>query len=52
VHQFIEIKASDKAKYTPDQVRFQRVHPHAVIRCESTDQAVAICAQIRKRAGV
>ena len=46
---FIEIKRDAKADYTAAQVRFQRVHPHAVMRCESVDQAVTLCTMIRKR---
>ena len=47
---FIEIKRDAKATYTAHQVRFQNTHPHAVLRCESEDQAIEICAMIRKRA--
>jgi hypothetical protein len=46
---FIEIKRDGKAEYTAHQIRFQNTHPYAVIRCESVDQAAAICAAIRKR---
>lgn len=46
---FIEIKADEKAEFTPDQVRFQRVHPGCVIRVETIDQAVDACAEIRRR---
>ena len=47
---FIEIKRDAKADYTAHQIRFQNTHPLAVIRCESTDQAVEICREIRKKA--
>ena len=50
IHHFIEIKRDAKAEYTAMQIRFQNTHRHAVIRCESTDQAAEICAMIRKRA--
>jgi hypothetical protein len=49
-HYFIEIKCDDKADYTAMQIRFQRTHPHAVLRCESIDQAVEICRRIRLEA--
>ena len=44
---FIEIKRDDKAPYTAHQIRFRNTHPHAVLRCESVDQAAAICKRIR-----
>ena len=47
VHYFIEIKRDDKAPYTAHQIRFRNTHPHAVLRCESVDQAAAICKRIR-----
>ena len=47
---FVEIKRDAKATYTAHQVRFQNTHPHAVLRCESEDQAVKLCQMIRKRA--
>ena len=49
IHHFIEIKRDAKAEYTAMQVRFQRTHPHAVIRCESVEEAVRICSMIRQR---
>ena len=47
---FIEIKKDAKAEYTAHQIRFQNTHPHAVIRCESVEQAIVICREIRKKA--
>ena len=47
---FVEIKRDVKASYTTMQVRFHRTHPYAVIRCETVEQAVDICAEIRRRA--
>jgi len=47
---FVEIKRDGSAHYTAHQVRFQRTHPHAVLRCESVDQAVNLCKMIRQRA--
>ena|SRR3990167_2044507 len=47
---FIEIKRDAKADYTAHQIRFQRTHPRAVIRCESENQAVEICGEIRRKA--
>ena len=45
---FIEIKRDGKASYTAHQIRFQRTHPHAVLRCESEDQAITQAKMIRK----
>lgn len=45
---FIEIKRDAKSDYTAAQIRFQRTHPHAVLRCESEDQAIQQAAMIRK----
>lgn len=45
---FIEIKADEKAEYTPHQIRFRNTHPHAVLRVETVDQAVRACADIRR----
>ena len=47
---FIEIKKDAKADYTAHQIRFQNTHPHAVIRCDSVDEAVKICKWIRAQA--
>jgi hypothetical protein len=47
VHYFVEIKRDENADYTPAQIRFRRTHPHAVLRCESIDQAAALCKRIR-----
>ena len=44
---FIEIKRDGKAEYTAHQIRFQKDHPLAVRRCDSTDQAIRICKEIR-----
>ena len=52
VHYFIEIKRDAKATYTAHQVRFQNAHPHAVIRCETVEQAMQICATIRRQANM
>lgn len=49
---FVEIKKDGKAQYTAHQVRFQNTHPNAVLRCESVDQAIDLCAVIRERAGM
>ena len=49
---FIEIKRDEKANYTAHQVAFQRTHPRAVVRCESVDQAIGICAGIRLQASL
>ena len=49
VHQFIEIKRDGKAQYTAMQIRFQNTHPHAVIRCETIEDAASICSDIRQR---
>lgn len=46
---FIEIKRDAKADYTAAQIRFQRVHPHAVMRCETIEQAAELCKLIRTR---
>ena len=45
---FIEIKRDAKAEYTAHQIRFQNAHPHAVLRCETVDQAIEQAAMIRK----
>ena len=45
---FIEIKRDAKADYTAHQIRFMNDHPLAVKRCESVEQAIAICRQIRR----
>ena len=50
IHHFIEIKRDGKAEYTAMQIRFQNAHPHAVIRCETIEDAARICAEIRSRA--
>ncbi len=50
IHHFIEIKRDAKADYTAMQIRFKNTHPHAVIRCESIEEAARICADIRGRA--
>lgn len=50
IHQFIEIKRDGKAEYTAMQIRFQNTHPHAVIRCETIEEAARICSEIRQRA--
>ena len=47
---FIENKRDAKADYTAAQIRFQRTHPHAVLRCESEDQAIQQAKMIRKLA--
>ena len=47
---FIEIKRDAKATYTAHQVRFQRTHPLAVLRCETVAEAIDICAWIRRKA--
>ena len=47
---FIEIKLNRKAKLTPRQDLFQYTHPDCVLRCESVDQAIQLCALIRSRA--
>ena len=47
---FIEIKLNRKAKLTPRQEMFQYTHSQAVMRCESVDQAIELCALIRSRA--
>ena len=47
---FVEIKRDAKAEYTAHQIRFQKDHPHAVIRCDSVEQAAAICKRIRRQA--
>ena len=44
---FIEIKRDQKADYTAAQVRFQKDHPFAVIRCDSVEQAIKISKQVR-----
>lgn len=49
---FIEIKRDTKAEYTAHQVRFQNAHPGSTLRCESVDEAIKLCALIRRRAGV
>ena len=49
---FIEIKRGPKSELTAHQAAFQRVHPHAVLRCESVDQAVELCGIIRTRAAL
>ena len=49
---FIEIKRDAKADYTAHQVRFRRTHPHAVIRCETIEEAAAICKFIRAQSRV
>jgi hypothetical protein len=49
---FVEIKKDGKAPYTAHQVAFQRTHPRAVVRCESVDQAIGICAGIRLQASL
>lgn len=46
---FIEIKRDAKADYTAAQIRFQRTHPKAWLRCENGDQAIEICKRIRKQ---
>lgn len=45
---FIEIKRDAKADYTAHQIRFQNTHPHAVLRCESEDQAIEQAKMIRR----
>jgi hypothetical protein len=50
VHYFIEIKRDEKAHYTAHQQRFINAHPHAVLRCETVEQAVEQCNRIRGRA--
>ena len=50
IHHFIEIKRDAKADYTAMQIRFQNTHPHAVLRCETIEQAARICSDIRQRA--
>ena len=49
---WIEIKRDAKAELTAHQIAFQRVHPHAVLRCETTAQAIEQCAAIRKLGGL
>ena len=44
---FIEIKRDEKADYTAHQIRFRNTHPKAVLRCETVEQAIAICGKIR-----
>jgi len=48
VYRFIEIKRDAKATFTPAQIEFQRRHPGATIRCESPEQAITICYELRK----
>ena len=47
---FIEIKRDAKAVYTAAQIRFKNAHPLAVLRCNSEDEAIAICKRIRRQA--
>lgn len=44
---FVEIKRDAKAEYTAMQIRFQKAHPRAVLRCNSVDDAIRICRKIR-----
>lgn len=44
---FVEIKSGDKKELTPDQVRFQRTHPHNWHRVNSDAEAIELCKLIR-----
>lgn len=44
---FVEIKRDAKAEYTPKQIIFNRIHPRAVLRCNSVDDAIRISRKIR-----
>ena len=48
---FIEIKRDAKAKYTAHQERFNRIHPYAMLRCNTIEDAVRICKLVRRQAG-